>query len=1492
MRNLKKILALALALVMSLSLMATANAFTDDDSITDTYETAVTVLSGLKVFQGYDDGTFQPKGAITRAEVAAIIYRIVTGDVADTQVGIYADYNKFDDVASTSWYAGYVNFCANAEYIKGYDARTFGPNDPVTGYQALAMILRALGYDKNGEFTGTNWTIQTAAVGEQRGITKNITAGTLGVPATREVVAEILFRAILVPKATYTPAFGYQTSVNGVENTSIGWDTFELEDITGVVVANEYADLYSASPMDEGETELDVDGESYTLAYATTVEDLGEARHAYVTGETVLAIADAGNTVWTNEGAETDIATSSKCEDVAGLERDDTTEEYINFANETYEYVTDIRVSYWLDTNENQVKDADDETGMFRKDHKLTADEVEILEGIFKDDDKMDGWVVVGTKELSEPNDISDDITWREFCREYFQDTDALIEEVNGADNGEWLKVIDNDGDGVADYIFRIDFAMSVIERISKDNEYTLASLDDNDDEVSFQDTKIDGGDIATEDELAEGDVVLYTYIDGVYYMSIAEMVTETVDARGINSKTETMTCNGTDYVQSHIGYTDESEYYYDVTDAHTEVTYDLYLDHFGYVRLFIESDYDTFVLLTDGWYEDDNRNTTFRAMFWNVEDGEEQEINITDNDDADQFIYTTRAGEVETWGNLQGAEMTYLDAAYAHPNKYATNIAGYSATDDGYTLKSVESSAERIDYEVQALVGNDLHDSLKARVMEGSYYGWKNGAVGDYTSRIQTNTNTQYYLVIRDEASRYTANGWVVEDVLTWTGYANAPEEAKLVEDATVGYAVTHKTSTDGDYYVADVVVFETAPYADRDTFFVYEHNNHYVEYVWGLGYNAEGAIEDQRVDVEDGDNVIWNHGKIEFYRIFDNQKVEYIGSNYAANNIYAGVVDTDWDLEDVDYIQVNDTAAGYLYIMADAPIYKVMWDSDEQEYSVDTIDRDDVSSGDKMILFTDNDENVEYAISVDASVYDYDYDGNGLKDDILLSLYDTRARIVANYGLWNRIMDDAEPVPYDEMLDAAMLAAKNALAMPESTVAERAAKLAALQAAWSELKDLSEDADAMASFTNTEKLALGAMMSDLNDAIMALGDIAEDEQTAQEAVAALNAAWEAFDNAAAADKEAAREALAEALLNYNKLEPTMTAEQKEAAELNKAKAENEIETYVEGAGKPNAASASTFVQIEAANEKAVALKGSKLLEAYKALPSDVADKAIDDDIAAAEEKYAEAAPQVALMAALVEAYENDQLLNTDASEAALVAAYQAVNEAELGDCTAAGQPSWDLLTSDSEPAYTDYQTAYNAAATIAATADSAMIQEAKEAINEWLKKNAWEPIVGENLDMDDFNAAIKDQVMDVLEAADVSGVTVTINNGSWTTIPAVGSEADEVYFQIQLTAGAGTRLEVNEQTVKVINNHTEASIKAAVKAKIGNAASKGTYTSWNLLKAKIAELINEVPGVTEGTVLNDVTDFAVDKVLTVEYSFVYNGETYKDNTTLTLVA
>lgn len=240
MRNLKKLLALVLAMVMAFSLMLSAGAvdykdYPDKDNITEEFKEAVQVLTGLKVFQG-DEGGFRPGDTITRAEVAAIIYRIATGDVEGKQVKIYADYGNFTDVPRDEWFAGYVGYCANAQYIKGTSPTTFNPYDSVTGYQALAMILRVVGYDKNGEFTGPSWQTNVASLSKNLGITNNVKNAnfetTLTMSARRDVVADLLFQtAVSVPTVTYTPALSYSDKgslLSEGKNPTLGQKTFGL----------------------------------------------------------------------------------------------------------------------------------------------------------------------------------------------------------------------------------------------------------------------------------------------------------------------------------------------------------------------------------------------------------------------------------------------------------------------------------------------------------------------------------------------------------------------------------------------------------------------------------------------------------------------------------------------------------------------------------------------------------------------------------------------------------------------------------------------------------------------------------------------------------------------------------------------------------------------------------------------------------------------------------------------------------------------------------------------------------------------------------------------------------------------------------------------------------------------------------------------------------------------------------------------------------------
>ena len=290
----KKLLAMVLALVMTLSLAVSANAaFKDADKVSADYSEAVAVLNGMGVFKGYEDGSFQPQGNITRAEVATIIYRIYTQDLAkNDKSGLYASYNKFSDMAGAGWAAGYIGYCANAEFVKGYPDGTFKPSGNVTGYEVLTMILRAIGYDKNGEFTGADWALNVAKYAEQAGVLKNVKGVDLNAPATRELVAELLFRAIAkAPMVTYTAAFGYQTvSFSGSkadsklfkDNETLGHKNFDLTPNATNGTYGRPATKWTYNCGDKSTTVYDKPVATYTEAVSACdlCKDLSEKKEA------------------------------------------------------------------------------------------------------------------------------------------------------------------------------------------------------------------------------------------------------------------------------------------------------------------------------------------------------------------------------------------------------------------------------------------------------------------------------------------------------------------------------------------------------------------------------------------------------------------------------------------------------------------------------------------------------------------------------------------------------------------------------------------------------------------------------------------------------------------------------------------------------------------------------------------------------------------------------------------------------------------------------------------------------------------------------------------------------------------------------------------------------------------------------------------------------------------------------------------------------------
>jgi hypothetical protein len=187
-------LALVLVVALAFSLVtvassATVNDYSDASSIKQTE--AVDLFTQLGFLIG-DGGAFSPAAYITRESAAKLICYMLLGTTkADAlKTGI----SDFSDVDPSRWSAGFIQYCARIGVLNGSGSGLFDPAGKVTGNQFAKMCLTALGYGKNGEYTGTNWEMNVIADAARLGVFTGI-AGDNALPTTREQCAQMGFNS-------------------------------------------------------------------------------------------------------------------------------------------------------------------------------------------------------------------------------------------------------------------------------------------------------------------------------------------------------------------------------------------------------------------------------------------------------------------------------------------------------------------------------------------------------------------------------------------------------------------------------------------------------------------------------------------------------------------------------------------------------------------------------------------------------------------------------------------------------------------------------------------------------------------------------------------------------------------------------------------------------------------------------------------------------------------------------------------------------------------------------------------------------------------------------------------------------------------------------------------------------------------------------------------------------------------------------------------------
>ena len=536
MRNLKRALSLALAAIMLIGMMVVSASATGLDDFSDkdkvVNKDAVSMLTTLGVINGKEDGSyFDPTGNVTRAEMAKMIATVLNQG-ADVD-GLYVGMNTGLTDVKGHWAESYINYCYSLGIIAGRGNGKFDPAATVTGNEAAKMLLVAAGYDAQLEgLTGADWAIKTASLASTLGIFDNLSVATSD-PLTRDNAALLIYNALDI-EMIQKYENGY--AIAFTDHRTLLSAKYGVYKIEGVVVSNEEAALNNTDSdfaSAKGKTTME-----NVKVYASTTSNTTTGEYEEVKGQVVFNVSTTadmlGKTV-TMYAKKTTVLSNST---VLGVYLDDASN-VVKTTADTQDTMKDFLKGTGLST--------DKDTAYY------------VNYGVM--DSEADATKALG-----------------------FDAKTGRFTNVNGKTNayGVEMTAIDNDGDGIVEYVLYLQETLTQVIAKSDSKETTTLN--------AFNKNKaIDNENIVTDANLSEGDLVLVASYGGKYHVSTPNVVTGQMESYSSSkTKEQTITVGGTEYHPSYILFAADAAdntYEFNVLDCGTkdgvdfDIDYDFILD-------------------------------------------------------------------------------------------------------------------------------------------------------------------------------------------------------------------------------------------------------------------------------------------------------------------------------------------------------------------------------------------------------------------------------------------------------------------------------------------------------------------------------------------------------------------------------------------------------------------------------------------------------------------------------------------------------------------------------------------------------------------------------------------------------------------------------------------------------------------------------------------------------------------------------------------------